>query len=128
MDNQPHGRRHILGALLGLPLVAVLPTPAAATHPDRELIDLVEATMAAGDELRTLSVREMWDDITINAACDYWRDLHRRAVALPATTREGRAAKARLIIDDRRGDQDGYVPEHDALASLLHDLVTGAGA
>lgn len=121
----PHGRRHILGGLLGLPLVAAL--PATASQADRELIDLVDAVMAASDELYTVAIRENWDDARIDAASDRWRAMLGRAVALPATTREGRAAKARLILDQKRGIEDCYDAPLDMLTSLLHDLVAGVG-
>ena len=119
-------RRDILGALFGIPAAAAI--PAVAHIADLDLIATVDAAIALADEINTLAPREGWSDERVDATSDRYGELVRAACAMPATTPLGRAAKARLVIDQNRGADDDFDESGDVLASLLQDILRGAMA
>lgn len=120
-------RRGTLRALAALPLaVAAFTGPAAAlVSPDADLVLACDTALAAWAETDTRSAAVNWGDDRVGQNVDVVFNATERASNLPASTRAGIEAKARLLARHYRPDFEDQEPDaaERLLVSLLQDLV-----
>lgn len=116
-------RRAILGGLIGLPMAIAAPVQARSA--DHDLITAIDTAMGMSDEVGRMvgPSTEWWTDEDLCAFCDRQNALIEMACATPATTPEGLAAKARMVLDRHRGDGNAWNDELCMLTSLCRDLI-----
>jgi hypothetical protein len=118
MSLSTNTRRSILTG--GIAALAVAPA-LAASHADAELLQLLAAIKSNDVFLNGYERTDDWTEFDVVSAEN--RRLFDRAMQIPALTKEGRRAKAELVLDlaDDRSDANWI---DRAAISLVRDLLT----
>ncbi len=122
-----NARRAVLlgaAALVAMPLA--MPAAAAAPSPDAELIRDAERAISLKAEINTRAIAENWDDDTVAARCEELNALFDTVSEMPAFSRAGLEAKAKLLAADTARDEPSTDQADILLASLLRDLIGAA--
>ncbi|TNC14917.1 hypothetical protein FF100_04905 [Methylobacterium terricola] len=110
-------------ALAAVPLA----TPAMALpSPDAALIRDAERAISLKHEINAKAVAENWDDDTVAARCEELNALFDAVSEMPAFSRAGLEAKAKLLAVDTARSEPATDQVEILLASLLRDLIGAA--
>jgi hypothetical protein len=112
-----------VAALAALPLAG----PAAALpSPDAALIRDAERAIGLKAEINSRALAENWSNAALDAHCEELNALFDAVSEMPAFSRDGLTAKARLLAADTARSEPSTDQADVLLASLLRDLIGAA--
>ncbi len=124
MTHVTHNTRRSL--IVGAAALSLAAGPAIAlAAPDAELLQACDTALGAWTETDMRAQVEDWDDSRVGQNVDTVFSATERAANLPASTRAGLQAKARLLARHYAPDFEDQEPDdaEQLLVSLLQDLI-----